>query len=206
MTEYRKNKITPWTKINHLHYCAVYLKASDVPNFIRQYLFLCLDFSGEYYSEQSLRASIVELTGWCGKVITNAITRLKDQGEIERINQSHYRFNPDIANRHRFGFRSKYKGLEPTYDQRQKNLIEVLEKKIRHTRSTIPHNQSDFDEHMLAAEEETLEMIALAKIENLERTLADVHTLLIKILNKVDIPHEVKDEVERHLKLVRTND
>lgn len=206
MTKYRKNPITIWTKTNHIHFCAVFLKAKDVLNFIRQYLFLRLDFNGEYYSEQTLRASIVALTGWNPEVITNAIAKLKKSGEIERVNPNHYRFNPDIGNRYRYGFRSKYNGLQPFYDERHQKLIDDLEKKIRHTRLSVPLDREDMDAITGAEEEEIETMVALAKIENLERTLADVHQLLIKILHKVEIPTEVKDEVERHLKLVKNDD
>jgi hypothetical protein len=206
MTKYRKNEITVWSKTNHIHYCAVFLKAKDVANFIRQYLFLRLDFSGEYYSEQTLRGSIVALTDWDAEVITNAIAKLKKSGEIERINSNHYRFNPDIANRYRFGFRSKYQGSQPVYDSRQQKLIDSLEKQTRHTRPTIPQSQHEMYAMEEAEQKEIETMVALRKIDELTLEVRDLKAMIADLVQHIvtqpEIPDQIKLVAKRKLALV----
>lgn len=216
MTDYRINKIRNFTKLDHKHHCAVALKAKDVGNFIRHYLYLRSTFAGEFRYDESLTGSIVRLTKWTPKVITNAIARLKKDGEIERVKANLYRLNPDISNRHGYTFTSRYAGLSPSYSKDQLDLITALEKEIKHTRS-LPQNQTEMDQLQMAEEEEIENMAVVAAmkvtIENLEErverqntTLERFEILLKKILDKVEVPNEVRDEVKRHLTLVTAND
>jgi hypothetical protein len=169
MRKYEKNQIQNWSKINHVHFCAVYMKANDIANFIRHYLFLRTNFAGEYRPLESLRAEVNALTGWDPQAITNAIGRLKKAGEVEQ-KKTLYRPNPKVGNRFGAYYKNTYEGKEPPYSDEQLALIEEL-KKIAHTR-LLPSNQQEFDEMQAAEEDEVEDMVALMKIEKLEQELS----------------------------------
>jgi len=209
MRTHDRNKIhNNWAKLNHVHYCAIYFKAKDIQNFIRHFLFLCMNFAGEYKSGSgSLRADIISLTRWDRRAITNAITRLKASGEIERVNSGVYRLNPAIANRFGFIFKNRYEGKEPDYetDPSLKYMVDALQKLI-HTRS-LPASRDEYEKMRETELNEADEMVALMKIERLEQTvekqnelLMGMQELLKELMTKVDPDTQIK--VKRHLELV----
>jgi len=93
-----RQQIKRYTKLNHIHFCAVALKAKDIQNFVRHFLFHINNPKNEPQCVETLLSTIVSLTGWCAKAISNSITRLVSEGEFERVSSHIIRLNHDIAN------------------------------------------------------------------------------------------------------------
>lgn len=171
-------------------------------------MFLLNDFKNEIKTEESIRESIVSLTGWKPRVISNAMIKLLDNGELERVNQHVVRLNPDVANRYGATFASKYEGKNPNYNEKQQKLIDALEK-IIHTRDFPAEQEYEqlletelikVDEEMLNAKIERLEQTVenlSDKMDQMQRTIIDA----IGELKKHDTDAAEKLE-RRHLRLV----
>lgn len=145
--------------------------------------------------------------------ICAALRQLIKLDIIRKESSQKYVVNPYIVNRvamipsHAFGFaEKKLKVLEAAGWRAWKDCDDKQKQKIPSSRIRLQAAKfrAIKDAHTIKSEETDMQVVALAKIENLERQLADVHDLLKKILHKVEVPKEVKDEVKLHLKLVKS--
>jgi hypothetical protein len=179
MSEYVEQPIKTWSRLLHKHHLLESYACKDIKNFIRHFLYLTASRRNLIQTERTIRTTIVVLTGWKPKSITNALGYLEKCGEIQRINDHTIRLNPMLANRYRDGwFKNEYTGLQPIYSAEQDALYKNIEK-------ILPAQRSDkkvYDEFKDIRDIRNESEHNAQKVEILEQTVIDL-TRTIEELN-----------------------
>lgn len=194
MHNYVDQEIHNFTKLDHVHHCAIALESHDIQNFVRHFLYLINNWQNAPETEETIRATIVRLTGWKPQSITNAIAHLIRIGELVRVNEHRVMLNTKVGNKGRSTrVYSEYNGNPLRYSERQQELIDELRQLIRKHTSNLP-SLADFE-----AETERLQREEQQEMANavLQEQLRVVYQKLDEKDHEVQRVHEKLDSMSR---------
>jgi hypothetical protein len=212
MTHLHIQQCTRFSKINHAYYFVEAVRSKDYKNLCRHFLWQLNRQNNQPFTQKSIVSSIARLTEYGGidiATIANALTGLKNSGEIERFKGVHNRvgWNPDVTNQIKWThFNSKYAGYPLVYSQDESLCMSRL-LNLSNANSYIPRDFQDLSNSSVIEENNMLKYelgTATREIHELKIAQAKTLELLQKLAARYD-DSEAK-EVVRHLKLVPDSD